>query len=131
MSSIDPAGALSGFQPVHPFCVGVDSDGCVFDTMELKHKECFAPMFVKHFGLAAVGRYAREACEFVNLYSRDRGANRFPAYLKALDLLAEREEVRRRGFRPPACSRRFTSHSSEGSAAHGLAPSLHSSAPTS
>ena len=23
--------------------VGIDSDGCAFDTMEVKHKECFIP----------------------------------------------------------------------------------------
>jgi phosphoglycolate phosphatase-like HAD superfamily hydrolase len=69
--------------------------------MEVKHKECFIPNFVKHFELAAVAKYAREAAEFVNLYSKWRGANRFPAYLRALDLLAARPEVGRRGFRVP------------------------------
>ena len=52
------------------FFVGIDSDGCVFDTMEIKHKECFCPNVIKHWGLQAVSKYAREAAEFVNLYSR-------------------------------------------------------------
>ena len=78
------------------FLVGIDSDGCAFDTMELKHKECFIPNIVKHFGLQACSKYARECAEFVNLYSKERGINRFPALLSALDLLAERPEVRRR-----------------------------------
>jgi phosphoglycolate phosphatase-like HAD superfamily hydrolase len=85
----------------HEFFVGIDSDGCAFDTMEVKHKECFIPAFVEYLGLAAVAKFAREAAEFVNLYSKDRGLNRFPAYLKSLDLLAERAEVKRRGFRVP------------------------------
>ena len=34
--------------------MGIDSDGCAFDTMEVKHKECFIPAFIKHFGLAAI-----------------------------------------------------------------------------
>jgi phosphoglycolate phosphatase-like HAD superfamily hydrolase len=97
----DPQAALRQFPKAHEFFVGIDSDGCAFDTMEVKHKECFIPQFVKHFGLAAVSKFAREACEFVNLYSKDRGTNRFPAYLKALDLLAERPEVGRRAFRVP------------------------------
>lgn len=97
----DPQTALRDFRKGHDYFVGIDSDGCVFDTMEVKHKECFIPPFIKHFGLAAVSKYAREACEFVNLYSRDRGANRFPAYVKALDLLRERAEVRRRGVGIP------------------------------
>jgi phosphoglycolate phosphatase-like HAD superfamily hydrolase len=97
----DPQAPLRDFKTTASFFVGIDSDGCAFDTMEVKHKECFIPAFVKHFHLAAVAKYAREACEFVNLYSKDRGTNRFPAYLKALDLLAERPEVVRRGFHSP------------------------------
>jgi phosphoglycolate phosphatase-like HAD superfamily hydrolase len=97
----DPQAPLRDFHKSHDFFVGIDSDGCVFDTMEVKHKECFIPPFIKHFHLAAVSKYAREACEFVNLYSKDRGANRFPAYVKALDLLRDRPEVQRRGVAIP------------------------------
>lgn len=84
-----------------PYFVGIDSDGCAFDTMEVKHKECFIPAFIEHLGLAAVSRIARETAEFVNLYSKDRGLNRFPAYLKALDLLRERPEAQRRDVAVP------------------------------
>jgi phosphoglycolate phosphatase-like HAD superfamily hydrolase len=101
MTSTDPHALLRAFPKQHDFFVGIDSDGCVFDTMEVKHKECFIPNFIRHMGLAAVSKYAREACEFVNLYSKDRGANRFPAYLEALDLLARRPEVVRRHFQVP------------------------------
>ena len=31
------------FKKTNDFLVGIDSDGCAFDTMELKHKECFIP----------------------------------------------------------------------------------------
>src|SRR4051794_15417283 len=99
--TVDPQAALRDFRKTQDFFVGIDSDGCAFDTMEVKHKECFIPAFVKHFGLAAVAKFARESCEFVNLYSKDRGANRFPAYVKALDLLAEHPDVARRGFTVP------------------------------
>src|SRR5258708_32563167 len=61
--------------------------------MEIKHKECFTPMFIKHFGLQAVSKYARETWDFVNLYSKTRGANRFPALSRALNLLRERPQV--------------------------------------
>jgi phosphoglycolate phosphatase-like HAD superfamily hydrolase len=67
--------------------------------MEVKHKECFIPNIVKFYDLAAVSKYAREAAEFVNLYSHWRGINRFPALTMTFDLLAERPEVARRGFR--------------------------------
>ena len=33
------AQALAELQPQHRFFVGIDSDGCAFDTMEIKHKE--------------------------------------------------------------------------------------------
>ena len=87
---------LIDLQPSCDFFVGIDSDGCVFDSMEIKHKECFIPNIIKFWGLQAVSKYAREAAEFVNLYSQWRGANRWPALVKAIDLLAEWEEVQRR-----------------------------------
>ena len=87
--------SLSDLQPQHPYFVGIDSDGCAFPSMEVKHKECFIPEIVRHFGLQPISKYAREAAEFVNLYSQMRGANRFPALMKVMDLLAERPEVQR------------------------------------
>jgi phosphoglycolate phosphatase-like HAD superfamily hydrolase len=97
----DPQAGLKNFQPKHEFFVGIDSDGCVFDTMEIKHKECFIPNIIKHWNLQAVSKYAREAGEFVNLYSKHRGINRWPALLMVFDLLAERPEVQRRGVKLP------------------------------
>ena len=90
------------FAAAHPFLICIDSDGCVFDTMEIKHKECFCPATVEHFHLQPVSRYARDAWDFVNLYSCFRGIHRLLALLKALDLLACRREVQERGFVPPA-----------------------------
>ncbi|MBI5385368.1 MAG: HAD family hydrolase [Verrucomicrobia bacterium] len=89
----DPAQALKDLTPQKEFFIGIDSDGCVFDTMEIKHKECFTPMFVKHFRLQAASKYAREVWDFVNLYSKTRGCNRFPALIRALGLLRARKEV--------------------------------------
>jgi phosphoglycolate phosphatase-like HAD superfamily hydrolase len=84
------------------YFIGIDSDGCAFDTMEVKHKECFIPNIIKHYRLAAISKYAREAAEFVNLYSKWRGINRFPALVLTVDLLAERPEVTRRRAPLPA-----------------------------
>src|SRR5437763_5977422 len=99
MTADDPQAALRSFARTADFFVGIDSDGCAFDTMEVKHKECFIPNIVKFFGLAAVSKYVREAAEFVNLYSKWRGINRFPALTTTLDLLADRPEIGRRAFR--------------------------------
>jgi len=83
--------------PQHDYLVGIDSDGCAFDTMELKHKECFIPNTIKFYNLQPVSKYAREAAEFVNLYSKSRGVNRFPALVETLEWLQKRPEVRARG----------------------------------
>jgi len=92
---------LKAFKASQEFFVGIDSDGCVFDTMEIKHKECFCPQFINCMGLQPVSKYARETWEFVNLYSKTRGWNRFKALIQALDLLAVRPEVKAREVKIP------------------------------
>ncbi|MFP4362573.1 MAG: HAD hydrolase-like protein [Spirochaetia bacterium] len=92
---------LSKVPVTKTFFVGVDSDGCAFDTMELKHKECFIPEFIRCFGLQAVSKHARGAWEFVNLYSRDRGINRFLGLLHTLEVLSTHPDVKNQGFTVP------------------------------
>lgn len=97
----DPA-ELKNHKPSHEFLVAIDSDGCAFDTMEIKHKECFIPNIIKFWGFQPVSKYARMAAEFVNLYSKWRGINRFPALVYVFDLLQEWDKVRERHFEVPA-----------------------------
>ena len=92
---------LEELKPEKEFFIGIDSDGCVFDTMEVKHKEFFCPNTVKFFGLFAIAKYVRETWDFVNLYSVTRGINRFPALVKVMDLLAGRPEIKEMGFKLP------------------------------
>ncbi|MCK9484016.1 MAG: HAD family hydrolase [Candidatus Marinimicrobia bacterium] len=84
------------FEKRHEFLVAIDSDGCAFDTMEIKHKECFIPNIINYWNLQAVSKYARAAAEFVNLYSKWRGINRFPGLVMVFDLLKEWPEVQAR-----------------------------------
>jgi phosphoglycolate phosphatase-like HAD superfamily hydrolase len=91
--------------PQGQFFVGIDSDGCAFDTMEIKHKECFCPNTIKWWQLQAVSKCAREVVEFVNLYSRWRGINRWPALVMVFDLLRERPEVQARHAAVPEATR--------------------------
>ncbi|MHB1296322.1 MAG: HAD family hydrolase [Anaerolineae bacterium] len=99
----DVARPLIELEPRHGFFVGIDSDGCAFDTMEIKHKECFTPNIINSWDLQAVSKFAREAAEFVNLYSKWRGINRWPALVMVFDLLRERAEViKRRATIPEA-----------------------------
>lgn len=94
MENYPPAAEpLVNLKPSTSFFVGIDSDGCAFDTMEVKHKECFIPNIIKHWDLQPISKYAREAAEFVNLYSKWRGLNRWPALVMVFDLLRERPEV--------------------------------------
>ena len=97
----DHAETLKALPRKHDFFVAIDSDGCAFDTMEIKHKECFIPALIKHWDLQPVSRFAREAAEFVNLYSRHRGRNRFVALLRVMELLGDWPDVQRRGYCPP------------------------------
>jgi phosphoglycolate phosphatase-like HAD superfamily hydrolase len=101
----EAARSLAELEPRHEFFVGIDSDGCAFDTMEIKHKECFCPNIIRHWGLQPVSKYAREAAEFVNLYSKWRGINRWPALVMVFDLLRERAEVQARSVEPPQAPR--------------------------
>jgi phosphoglycolate phosphatase-like HAD superfamily hydrolase len=98
----DGRNALCEFVRQHEFFVGIDSDGCAFDTMEVKHKECFIPNIIKCYRLAAISKYVRETAEFLNLYSRWRGINRFPGLVMTFDFLAARPEVIGRRSRLPA-----------------------------
>ena len=97
----DPQLALKQFPKRRDYFIGIDSDGCAFDTMEVKHKECFIPNIINSYDLAAISKYVREAAEFVNLYSHWRGINRFPALIRTFDLVMNRPEVVARRFRVP------------------------------
>ncbi len=80
---------LIDFSPTCDNFVGVDSDGCVFDTMEVKQKQFFHGRIVSHWHLEAIEPQVRAAAEFVNLRSKWRGSNRFPALLRVFRLLQD------------------------------------------
>jgi phosphoglycolate phosphatase-like HAD superfamily hydrolase len=94
----NPQDTLKALKPNKEYFIGIDSDGCAFDTMEIKQKECFCPNFIKFFELQKISKYARETWEFVNLYSKTRGTNRFLALIETFRLLAGRPEVEARGM---------------------------------
>lgn len=99
---MNPHEQLLNLKPEKEFFIGIDSDGCAFDTMEIKQKECFCPNFIKYFKMQPVSKYARETWEFVNLYSTNRGCNRFLAVSEALRLLELRPEIKARNFSVPS-----------------------------
>lgn len=92
---------LRNLQPKHDFFIGIDSDGCVFDSMEVKQKEFFIPNALKYFDLWAVSGILRKTWEYVNLYSIYRGSNRFKSLIKVFDILSENENVIKSGVKLP------------------------------
>ena len=99
---MNPQEQLLALKPTKDFFIGIDSDGCAFDTMEIKQKECFCPNFIKYFRMQPVSKYARETWEFVNLYSTTRGCNRFLAVNETIRLLSARPEIHARNFTVPS-----------------------------
>jgi phosphoglycolate phosphatase-like HAD superfamily hydrolase len=91
---MDHQSTLKNTNPEREYFIGIDSDGCVFDTMEVKQKEFFIPNALKYFNLFAISKILRETWEFVNLYSVYRGGNRFSSIIKVFELLNERKEIK-------------------------------------
>jgi phosphoglycolate phosphatase-like HAD superfamily hydrolase len=102
MPDVDPARPLKEFKPKHKFFVGIDSDGCAFDTMGIKQRECFCPWMIGYFGLQPVAQAARECKEFADLFSKTRGSNRHKTLKLILaDLLPSHPMVKARDFNVP------------------------------
>ena len=98
----DAATPLKEFKVTKKFFVGIDSDGCVFDTMGIKQRECFCPWTVAYFNLQPVSLAARECREFADLFSKTRGANRHKTLKRILsELLPNHPMVKQRGFKVP------------------------------
>jgi phosphoglycolate phosphatase-like HAD superfamily hydrolase len=102
MKMTDPAQALKDFKPKKKFFVGIDSDGCAFDTMGIKQRECFCPWMIGYFGLQPVAQAARECKDFADLFSKTRGANRHKTLKLILaNLLPSHPMVKARNFKVP------------------------------
>ena len=80
----DAAAPLKEFKVTKSFFVGIDSDGCVFDTMGIKQRECFCPWTVACYNLQPVAEAARECRVFADLFSKTRGNNRYKTLKRIL-----------------------------------------------
>lgn len=89
------------YKAKHDTLICIDSDGCAFDTMEIKHKECFCPATILMWKLQPVAKYVREIWEYTNLYSMDRGRSRFHELELLFDWLERRAEVQEREIQLP------------------------------
>jgi phosphoglycolate phosphatase-like HAD superfamily hydrolase len=86
---------LKNIKKTKDFFIGIDSDGCVLDSMRIKHCECFCPNTISHFDLQPVSKYAIETWEYLNLYSKRAGGNRFLGLIEFFDVLKGRKEVKK------------------------------------
>lgn len=66
------------------FWIGVDSDGCAMNTMNVKHQHCFGPALVKVWQLEDHKDNVLQLWNEISLYSETRGLNRFRALVRAL-----------------------------------------------
>lgn len=75
---------IDNFVKGREYLVCVDSDGCVMDTMEIKHKRCFAPCLIKEWELGEWREKILDRWCEINLYTMTRGVNRFRGLLITL-----------------------------------------------
>ena len=78
------------FERKHDYLVCVDSDGCVMDTMNCKHFNCFGPCMVTEWGLEAWKEEILDRWNVINLFSMTRGINRFKGLAMALGEINEK-----------------------------------------
>ena len=80
---------IKEFRKTRDFLICIDSDGCVMDTMDVKHMRCFGPCLVYEWDL---GEYRDEIIRLwrkVNLLSVSRGVNRFQGLAQVLKNIHE------------------------------------------
>ena len=75
---------FDSFVRMHDYLVCVDSDGCVMDTMNCKHFNCFGPCMVTEWGLEEWKDEILDRWNVINLFSMTRGINRFKGLAMAL-----------------------------------------------
>lgn len=90
----DPQQQLKKFKRTKDFLVAIDTDGCVTDNMNGKQMLIFHPQYMEFYQLWEIESYFREIAEYYNLFSVDRGCNRFIAIQLTLKTLAERQDVK-------------------------------------
>lgn len=67
------------------FLICMDSDGCVMDTMDMKHMLCFGPCMIQEWNLEPWQEPIQKRWNEINLYTMTRGINRFLGLALALE----------------------------------------------
>lgn len=75
---------IKEFTKTKDYLICIDSDGCVMDTMDVKHMRCFGPCLVYEWGLGEFKDEIIGLWRKVNLLSKERGVNRFSGLASVL-----------------------------------------------
>ncbi len=86
---------MNDFTKKNDILICLDSDGCVMDTMEYKHRHIFGPLILKYWDIKEEKIFL-EVWNEMNLYTRTRGINRFFGLVTAFRIMREK------GFDMPA-----------------------------
>lgn len=78
------------YEKLKDFLVCIDSDGCAMDTMEIKHRKCFAPEMIKTWNLEENEEYILNLWYDLNLYTQTRGINRFKGLAETFKIIREK-----------------------------------------
>ncbi len=75
---------LNNFVKKNELLLCIDSDGCVMDTMTIKHEKCFGPALIEEWNLHEFEDDILKKWNDINLYTENRGINRFKGLYLAL-----------------------------------------------
>lgn len=81
--------AFEEYKKSQEFLVCIDSDGCAMNTMEIKHRKCFAPEIIKTWGLFEKEEYILNLWYDLNLYKKTRGINRFKGLAETFKIISK------------------------------------------
>ena len=81
------ANVLADFTKRREFLACIDSDGCVMDTVRVKHMDVLCPELIRTFALEAYADLVTDAWAEINLHSITRGISRFESVVLIFDRL--------------------------------------------
>ena len=84
------ASALTDFTKKREFLVCMDSDGCVMNTVRIKHSTVMCPELIRVFALDAYADFITAAWDEINLHTITRGISRFESVRLVFDRLKNR-----------------------------------------
>lgn len=82
------ANIFDKYEKTQEFLICIDSDGCAMNTMEIKHRRCFAPEMIKTWNLYEKENYILNLWYDINLYTKTRGINRFKGLAETFKIIS-------------------------------------------